>query len=103
MLKTRVLGAVAAAAATVLVATGSPANAQPAQVARPDAAGLASRPLVEMTTPQNQGMFYTASAREAERAESIHGFKRTTTPLGEVATRPFVGGWTLDGPVGFLG
>ncbi|MCW2882270.1 MAG: hypothetical protein JWQ95_6370 [Sphaerisporangium sp.] len=88
MLKTRALGIAAAAVTAALMLSGAPANAGVVTSAA-DAEAVPTALLVEMTTPQNQGVFYTASPTEAARAEQVYGFKRTLTPAVKVATKPF--------------
>ncbi|MEV0618233.1 hypothetical protein AB0I81_33255 [Nonomuraea sp. NPDC050404] len=98
MRTTRILAA-AAAVVTGWLLLAAPAPAATAGVV-PDPTTDACRSvaptarLVEMTTPKSEGVFYTACATEVATAERM-GFKRTTTPLGQVATRPFRGGVPL--------
>ncbi|MDF2705840.1 MAG: hypothetical protein K0R62_1492 [Nonomuraea muscovyensis] len=93
MIKTRKIAMVVTAATAGLVLSGAPASANVSAGAATAGAGTDTKPLIEMVT--GKGFFYTASSTEAERAETVHRFKRTATPLGLVATSPFPGGTPL--------
>ncbi|TDB97244.1 hypothetical protein E1267_40080 [Nonomuraea longispora] len=88
MTTTRFLAIAALSAMAASVAVGAPASADPAPTAR-------TSPLIELVTPKSKGFFYTANPAEARRAVQKHGFKRTPTPLGRVAAKPFSGGTAL--------
>ncbi|MEO3873715.1 hypothetical protein ABGB18_33305 [Nonomuraea sp. B12E4] len=90
-MKKRALALAAAVATTGVVLTAGPANAIPDPIALLHSAGIPTQQLVEFTTPQG-GMFYSAKPAEQRWAVTNNKFKRTTTPLGQVATKPFAGG-----------
>ncbi len=78
--------AVAAVVATGMVTVGGVALASPLAV--PSTAAVAQErwdhtaELQEFRTSDNQGTFYTLNEEEAERAESVHGFRRTGEAAG---------------------
>jgi hypothetical protein len=95
MLKRRSFTIALTTAIAGLVLSAAPATAAPDPLEALHAAGIDTYPLIEMTTPQGKGYFYTASSLEASRAETVNKFKRTGTELGEIAAKPFEGGAAL--------
>jgi hypothetical protein len=80
--------AVAAVVAAGMATAGGVAVAAPAPAAASSPAAAAQErwddtaELQEFRTADNQGTFYTANEEEAERAESVHGFRATGEAAG---------------------